>query len=43
MQAALAVERTARWPGNWSSEAMQRAAIFAVSLVCALVVWSLLA
>jgi taurine transport system permease protein len=43
MQTAQAVERAARWPSNWSSEAMQRTAIFAVSLVCALLVWSLLA
>jgi NitT/TauT family transport system permease protein len=43
MQTALAVERAARWRGNWSNEPMQRAAIFAVSLVCALLVWTLLA
>jgi ABC-type nitrate/sulfonate/bicarbonate transport system permease component len=43
MQTALAVERTVRWPKNWSSEAVQRGAIFALSLACALALWTLLA
>jgi ABC-type nitrate/sulfonate/bicarbonate transport system permease component len=43
MQTALAVDRAPRWWANASSEAMQRAAIFAASLICALVVWTFLA
>ena len=43
MQTALAVDRAPRWWANVSSEAMQRAAIFAASLICALVVWTFLA
>jgi ABC-type nitrate/sulfonate/bicarbonate transport system permease component len=43
MQTALAVERAARWRDNWRGEGVQRAAIFAASLACAMAVWMLLA
>ena len=43
MQTVLAVDPELRWPRKLSSESMQRAGIFAVSLTCALVVWAFLA
>jgi ABC-type nitrate/sulfonate/bicarbonate transport system permease component len=43
MQTALAVERVASWQAAFKSEAVQRSAIFALSLLCALLVWTLLA
>src|SRR5712691_7856766 len=43
MQTALAVERTAWWQKTWNNEVLQRMAIFAASLACALVLWTLLA
>ena len=44
MQTALAVERGVGWRQlNWRSDALRRFAIFALSLVCALLLWTLLA
>jgi NitT/TauT family transport system permease protein len=43
MQTTLAVERVASWQTAFKSDAVWRGAVFALSLVCALVVWTLLA
>jgi NitT/TauT family transport system permease protein len=43
MQTSLAVERTMWWQGTWRSVAAQRMAIFVLSLLCALLLWTLLA
>src|SRR6516162_454240 len=43
MQTVLAVDPGLRWSSKLNNEAMQRAGIFGISLLCALVVWTLLA
>jgi ABC-type nitrate/sulfonate/bicarbonate transport system permease component len=43
MQTTLAAERTGWWQSALKPEAVQRGAIFVVSLLCALLLWTLLA
>src|SRR5262245_26280225 len=43
MPAVLTVERRPGWRMNFTSERLWRAAVFALSLLCALLVWTLLA
>lgn len=43
MQTALAVERGPSWQSAFRSDTVQRGAIFALSLLCALLVWTFLA
>jgi ABC-type nitrate/sulfonate/bicarbonate transport system permease component len=43
MQPTLAVERSISWQSPWRSERVQRFAIFALSLLCALLAWTFFA
>lgn len=43
MQTVLAVERVGWWQTTVKAESVQRGAIFALSLLCALLIWTLLA
>jgi NitT/TauT family transport system permease protein len=43
MQSTLAIERPLWWQSAWKSDAVRRLAIFALSLLCGLVLWTFLA
>ena len=43
MQSTLAIERAVWWQSAWKSDAARRLAVFALSLLCGLILWTFLA